>query len=90
MSRFANLLRGLGGAKPDAEAVERVRRWVVAALDGSPETTLAVNEIVCTDPACPGIETVILIMEPGRKTRACKVGKPIEEVTEQEIGDALV
>lgn len=90
MSRFASLLRGFGRPRPDAEAVERVKGWVQAALGASPETTLAVNEIACTDPACPAIETVILVMEPGRKTLAFKVGKPIEEVTEQDVGAALV
>jgi hypothetical protein len=28
-------------------------------------------------------------MEPGRKTRALKVAKPLDEVTEQDIRDAL-
>jgi hypothetical protein len=34
------------------------------------------NEIVCPDPACPGTETVILVMVPSRPTRACKVAAP--------------
>jgi hypothetical protein len=89
MSRFAKLLRGFGRAKPDSEAIERVKTWARAALGASPGTALAVNEIACTDPSCPGIETVILVMEPGRKTLAFKVGKPIEEVTEQEVVAAL-
>jgi len=32
---------------------------------------------------------VILVMEPGAKTRACKVTKALDEVTEQDIVDAL-
>jgi len=29
-------------------------------------------------------------MEPGRKTRACKLAKGLAEVTEQEVREALV
>lgn len=89
MNRFANFLRSGFAAKPEAEAVQRVKAWVTAALDAHRDTALAVNEIACADPSCPGIETVILIMEPGRKTRACKVQKPIEEVTEEDVRAAL-
>jgi hypothetical protein len=60
-----------------------------AALQASPDTAFAVNEIACNDPGCPGIETVILVMEPGRKTRALKVVKPLDEVAEQDILEAL-
>jgi len=83
-------LRGsFGLPKPDREAVERVKAMARRVLQASPETAFAVNEIACNDPGCPGIETVILVMEPGRKTRAVKVQKPLDEVTEQDILAAL-
>jgi hypothetical protein len=81
-------LRG-GRAKPEREAIARVKAWAIAILGGSADTTVAVNEIVCLDPGCPGTETVILMMQPGRKTRAAKVGKPIDEVTEDDVAEAL-
>ena len=81
-------LRG-GRAKPEREAIARVKAWAMAVLGGSADTTVAVNEIVCLDPGCPGTETVILMMQPGRKTRAAKVGKPIDEVTEDDVAAAL-
>ena len=56
----------------------------------SGEIELTVSEIECLDPACPGIETVILVMEPGRSTRAAKIGTPISEATEQDVQSALV
>ena len=82
-------LRG-GRAKPDAEAVARVKAWALAILAAGPDTAVTVNEIVCLDPGCPGTETVLLVMEPGRKTRACKVAKPMDEVTEPELRVALL
>ena len=79
-----------GRAKPDAEAVARVKAWALAILTAGPDTAVTVNEIVCLDPGCPGTETVLLVMEPGRKTRACKVAKPMDEVTEPELRVALL
>jgi hypothetical protein len=90
MALFGAFLRGsFGLPKPDKQAVERVKDLARAALQAPPETAFAVNEIACNDPGCPGIETVILVMEPGRKTRAVKVAKPLDEVAEQDILEAL-
>ncbi|WP_243374543.1 hypothetical protein [Microvirga solisilvae] len=75
--------------KPDREAVERVKDMAREALQSSPDTAFAVNEIACNDPGCPGIETIILVMEPGQKTKALKVQKTLDEVTEQDIRAAL-
>jgi hypothetical protein len=87
---FGAFLRGsFGLPKPDKQALDRVKDLARAALRVSPDTAFAVNEIACTDPGCPGIETVILVMEPGRKTRALKVAKPLDEVMEQDILKAL-
>nr|WP_246742501.1 hypothetical protein [Microvirga splendida] len=83
-------MRGTFGLpKPDKQAVERVKELARSVIAASPETAYAVNEIACNDPGCPGIETVILVMEPGRKTRALKVAKPLDEVMEQDILAAL-
>ena len=88
--RLGAFIKGAFGAgKPDPDAIRRVKSWARVALEASPDTAFAVNEIACTDPGCPGIETVVLVMEPGVKTRACKVAKALAEVTEQDIGEAL-
>jgi len=86
---WGNLLRRKA-PKPEAEAVARVKAHVLDVLTLPAGTTLAVNEIACLDPACPGLETVILVMEPGRKTRAYKVAKALDMVTEQDIREVLV
>jgi hypothetical protein len=90
VARFGAFLRNaFGGSRTDPEAVARIKGWVHGVLKAGSGTALAVNEIACTDPFCPGVETVVLIMEPGRKTRACKVQKPVDAVTEQDIREAL-
>ena len=70
-------------------ATEAIRGWVRAGLSLPPDTAIAVNEIVCTDPSCPGTETVMLIMVPGRKTQAAKVDSELVEVTEVQVIEAL-
>ena len=87
--RFGAFLRGVFGSRPDPAAVQNVKGWARKALGAGEDTALVVNEIACTDPGCPGSETVILVMEPGRRTRACKIPKLLEDVTEQDVRDAL-
>ena len=82
--------RGLGRRRPEPDSVLRIKVWTRAALGAGEEVALAVNEIACLDPGCPGLETVILVMRPGERTRALKVAKAIEEVTEPDIHAALV
>jgi hypothetical protein len=83
--------RWFGAARPRREpaAVGEVKRWVLAALGAGPETAVTVSEIACLDPGCPGTETVILIMAPGRKTRAAKIAKPLGEVTPEDVSAAV-
>lgn len=89
MAGLGFLRNAFGRPKPERAAIERVKGLARSALRASPDTSFAVNEIVCADPACPGTETVILVMEPGAKTRAYKVPKSMDEVTEQDIGAVL-
>lgn len=73
----------------DRDASERVKTLASGLLALPPGSEITVSEIVCLDPACPGTETVLLIMAPGRKTVAAKVTCPAGEVTEPELRKAL-
>ena len=66
-------LLGAFRRRPPANAAARARVADLARRIGGfgPEVGLTVSEIVCADPACPGTETVILIMAPGARSRAC-------------------
>ena len=71
-----------GEAKAAAKVeAERIKAEIRRLLDLAEEVAVAVNEIICADPACPGSETVILVMKPGEKTRAYKLQMPMAEVT---------
>ncbi|MFN3687081.1 hypothetical protein [Salinarimonas sp.] len=83
---LAGLLGGLRRKKAESGEIARVKTLAREALALADDVALAVNEIVCADPACPGLESVILVMAPGRRTRALKVQKPLSEV---EAGDIV-
>jgi hypothetical protein len=86
MALFGAFMRGTFGLpKPDRQGIDRVKNLARTVLQASPDTAFAVNEIVCNDPGCPGIETVILVMEPGRKTQALKIPKPLDDVEAVDI-----
>lgn len=68
--------------------VVRVKALVRDVL-GLPEAVgVTVSEIVCRDPVCPGLETVILIMPPGAPTRHIRIPGPIAAVTKDALAAA--
>ena len=73
----------------DRTSHERVKGLVFEALGRNPDIGISVSEIACADPACPGEETIILVMIPKRKTAACKVARALADVTGDDVRDAL-
>lgn len=79
-----------GGKKErDPAASERMKMVAREALGLADDVALSINEIACADPACPVLETIILIMEPGRKTRAVKAHGAIESMSAEELRVAI-
>ncbi|CAN7718244.1 hypothetical protein [Bosea sp. LjRoot237] len=76
-------------AAAGADAAAQVKRQVRELLGLPDNAVIAVNEILCADPACPGTETVILVMKPGEKTRAFKVQMGLAELTPEALAQAL-
>jgi hypothetical protein len=72
-----------------ADAAAQVKRQVRELLGLPENAVVAVNEILCADPACPGTETVILVMKPGEKTRAFKIQMGLAEVTAEALAQVL-
>lgn len=74
----------------DRETADRVKGWARAALGLGDDETITVSEIACTDPACPGIETVILVMRQDEPTRAFKAKGSIVVQTRPAIERAVM
>ena len=49
------------------------RRWSGRSSASLPRPPITVSEVQCGDVACPGNETVVLVMVPGRRTKAYRV-----------------
>lgn len=73
----------------DDPARQRVRDWALAILGDDPAPTFTISEIDCGDPACPGLETIILVMREGEATQAVKVRKPLSEIAEADMREAM-
>lgn len=86
---LSTLLARFRASRPDSESVTRVKAWVREGLGLDDDAVLTVNEIACTDPACPGLETVILVMRPGAPTQAYKARGSIVVQTRPAIRKAL-
>lgn len=79
-----------GGDKAEASAqAARIKQGVRELLGLSEAAVIAVNEIICADPACPGAETIILVMNPGQKTTAFKVQLAMADVTREALAEML-
>jgi hypothetical protein len=71
----------------DAVALDRVRAWCLECLGAAADLTI--SEVECADPACPGLETFILVLRPGEATQAAKIRKPLVEIMREDVEEAL-
>lgn len=90
MMALGNLFRKrVARSEAETTATAHIKTQVLAILGLPPHAVIGVNEIICTDPACPGTETVILVMMPGEKTRAFKSPLAIADMTDEALRMAL-
>lgn len=73
----------------DPARMAALKRSVRDALALGDDCAISINEIACADPACPVLETIILVMQPGQKTRAYKAHGALDELTGDALRDAL-
>ncbi|MBC8070661.1 MAG: hypothetical protein IAG13_20190 [Deltaproteobacteria bacterium] len=61
--------------------------WVFFEARG--DDAVVVNEVSCTEPGCPPIETVIVLLRAGSPPRQVKVHKPAAEVSPDDLRAAF-
>jgi hypothetical protein len=64
-----------------AELKERARSIFGLGEDDA----VSISEIACPDGCCVPIETIMLIMRRGEKTRAVKIGKPMVDLSDVDL-----
>ena len=72
-----------------AEAVRRVKAWVAAHTVVGENDAVMVTELQCSEEGCPPIETVLALLRPGKDPLKWKVHKPVVELAESDVSDAI-
>lgn len=80
------------GPRNDARRSAAIRALKATArtlFDAGEDDAVVVNELQCTEPGCPPIETVVALLRAGSEPRQVKVHKPAVEVTEDDLRAAI-
>jgi hypothetical protein len=70
-------------------AVRELKEHARTAINADEETIVTISERDCGDPGCGGARTIVLIMHPRRPTEAVGIDKPLEQITQTDLSDAL-
>ena len=71
------------------DAALELKLHALTVINADDDTVVSISERDCGDPGCGGARTIVLIMHPRRPTEAVKIDKPLEQVTQSDISDAL-
>jgi hypothetical protein len=76
-------------SKRRTDAVLQLKEQARLAIGADDETVVSISERDCGDPGCGGARTIVFVMHPRRPTEAVRIGKPLEQVTQADLSDAL-
>jgi hypothetical protein len=69
----------------DALELERAR----SLFSAEPDDVIMVNELACTEPGCPPVETVVALLRTGHEPRQVKVHKAAVDVSRADLEAAI-
>ncbi len=70
-------------------AIRALRATARTLFDAGEDDAVVVNELRCTEPGCPPVETVVALLRAGNKPRQVTVHKPAVDVTEDDLRTAI-
>ena len=71
------------------DAALELKLHALTVINADDDTVVSISERYCGDPGCGGTRTIVLVMHPRRPTEAVKIDKPLEQVTQSDLADAL-
>ena len=80
------------GPRPDerrSAAIRALKATARTLFEAGEDDAVVVNELQCTEPGCPPIETVVALLRAGSEPRQVRVHKPAVEVTEDDLRAAI-
>jgi len=72
-----------------AAAIRSLKAIARNLFEAGEDDAVVVNELACTEPGCPPVETVIALLRAGSAPRQVKVHKPAVDVTEADVQAAI-
>lgn len=66
--------------KTDPETLKALKAEARRFFSAAEDATISIMELDCTDADCPGIETVIALLEAGKRPRTVRFRKPVAEI----------
>ncbi|ACL56097.1 hypothetical protein [Methylobacterium nodulans] len=85
---FVSLKAWRARAAANAARIAELKEQLIPGLGLGPEDSLTVSEIACADPGCPDVETVVLVMRAGERSRAIRIPRALHEVDDADINAA--
>ena len=67
----------------ELDKLKQIKAWVYQKLELDTEITISLNQLQCSEPGCPPLETVILVMT--NPPQQYKIHKPAFQITETDI-----
>ncbi|NJK48030.1 hypothetical protein HC931_07480 [Candidatus Gracilibacteria bacterium] len=77
-----NLFSG-GKPKANPEKIKQIKTWIYQLFEIDEEIFISLNQLQCTEPDCPPLETVIVIMDEPRQQY--KIHKSIAEIEREDL-----
>jgi hypothetical protein len=72
-----------------SSAIRSLKATARTLFEATDDDAVVVNELSCTEPGCPPIETIVALLRAGSEPRQVKIHKPAMEVTEDDLRFAL-
>lgn len=73
-----------GDGKKDRSIQGQIKEWVRGYFKLADDVTVLVTEIMCDQPGCAPVETIVAILESGAR-RQFKSPRPMKEVAKEDI-----
>lgn len=70
-------------------AIRALKATARTLFEAGEDDAVVVNELQCTEPGCPPIETIVALLRAGTEPRQVKVHKPAVEVNEEDLRAAI-
>lgn len=74
--------------KTDPAKLKQIKSWVYECFRVDPDIPISINQLRCSEPGCPPIETVIGVMS--TPIRQVKIHKSVAEIERNDISRSVL